>query len=226
MSGAAAALTLATPTAAELLLPLAAAANLENTQVGTYLPSAGVEDFVLFVPDAKKTPAIRAGTVSRENPYRFAMPPTWREAKVANILSGNYCQPRCAEPWIEVIFENEAEGRVQVVLAPLVRLTNRKNVRIEDIGPPEGLLTALGSFITGTYLDEEDIVAAGQESRDDGLTYYTYEINAAYGNLGPHTVSAATVKGDLALLMVVYANEKQWARNEGRLRQMVKTFRA
>lgn len=82
-------------------------------------------------------------------PYRFAMPPTWREAKVANILSGNYCQPRCAEPWIEVIFENEAEGKAQVVVSPLVRLTNRKGVKIEEIGPPAGIITSLGPFITG-----------------------------------------------------------------------------
>ncbi|GBF96037.1 hypothetical protein Rsub_08852 [Raphidocelis subcapitata] len=230
---AAAAAAAALPAAAQLLAPGAAAAaaaaaagKLEGTQVGSYLPPAGVEDFVLFVPDSKKTPAIRAGTVTPGAPYRFAMPPTWREAKVANILSGNYCQPRCAEPWIEVIFEGEAEGKAQVILAPLVRLTNRKGVKIEDIGPPEGIITSLGPFITGTYLDEEDIVSASSAPRDDGLTYYSYELNAAYGTNGPHTVSACTVKGDLALLFVVSANEKQWARNEGTLRKMVETFRA
>jgi hypothetical protein len=136
-------------------------------------------------PPRTQTPAIRAATVSPSSPYRFAMPPTWREAKVANILSGNvshaglgsrvdsdpnrrpeststaptkptktnptpqYCQPRCAEPWIEVIFENEAEGKAQVIVAPLVRLTNRKGVTIEDIGPPSGIITSLGPFITG-----------------------------------------------------------------------------
>ena len=82
--------------------------------MGTYLPAAGVEDFVLFVPDAAKTPAIRAGTVDKNNPYRFALPPTWREQAVANIQSGNYCQPRCAEPWTEVIFYDSSEGRAQV----------------------------------------------------------------------------------------------------------------
>jgi hypothetical protein len=39
-------------------------------------------------------------------------------------------------------------------------------------------------------------------------------------------VSSVTVKGDLALLLVVSANDKQWAKNEGRLRAMVETFRA
>lgn len=41
----------------------------------------------------------------------------------------------------------------------------------------------------GTYLDEEDVTSATSERRDDGLTYYTYEINAPYGTVGPHTVS-------------------------------------
>jgi hypothetical protein len=53
-----------------------------------------VDDLVLFVPDPKKTPALRAGTVNPASPYRFALPPKFREGKVANILSGNYCQVR------------------------------------------------------------------------------------------------------------------------------------
>jgi hypothetical protein len=86
-----------------------------STDVGSYLPKAGVDDFVLFVPDKAKTPAIRAGTVSAERPYRFALPPSWSERKVANIASGNYCQPRCAEPWTEVIFADDTEGKAQVL---------------------------------------------------------------------------------------------------------------
>ena len=136
----------------------------------------------------------------------------------------------------------------------------------------------------GTYLDEEDVISAASARRDDGLTYYTYEINAPYGTNGPHTVSACTVKvpagcfwqrpacgclwlwcgvgalgagvpldlmyvslgpvlplsnliscappnllrpqGDLALLFVVGANDKQWARHEGTLRKIVDSFRA
>lgn len=54
---------------------------------------------VLFVPTQAKTPALRAGTVDSANPYKFALPPQMVEQKVANIASGNYCQPRCDEPW-------------------------------------------------------------------------------------------------------------------------------
>ena len=41
--------------------------------------------------------------------------PDTRGKQVANIQSGNYCQPRCAEPWTEVIFTDPAEGKVQVL---------------------------------------------------------------------------------------------------------------
>lgn len=97
-----------------------------STDVGSYLPSAGFDNFVKFVPDKTKTPALRAGTVDREDPYSFAIPPSWSERKVANIQSGNYCQPRCAEPWTEVIFADDTEGKVSVLVSPLVRLTNQK----------------------------------------------------------------------------------------------------
>eukprot|EP00877_Chromochloris_zofingiensis_P014811 jgi/Chrzof1/9584/Cz04g08120.t1_PPD6[v5.2] len=198
----------------------------QTPEVGNYLPAAGVDDFVLFVPDRKKTPAIRAGTVDPNNPYRFALPPSWKEAKVANIQSGNYCQPRCAEPWTEVIFESEREGRLQVIVSPLVRLTNKAGAKLEDIGTPAGVLTSLGAFITGTYLDDEDVVSASSKNQDDGRTYYVYEVNAPYGSIGPHSLSACTTKGDLALLFVVSANDKQWARSETKLRKVVDSFRA
>ena len=43
-----------------------------------YLPPAGIDDLVLFVPDARKTPALRAGTVDPNSPYKFALPPSFR----------------------------------------------------------------------------------------------------------------------------------------------------
>lgn len=49
--------------------PSPAQAKLDKS-VGTYLPPAGIEDFVAFVPDGKKTPSLRAGTVDAANPYK------------------------------------------------------------------------------------------------------------------------------------------------------------
>jgi hypothetical protein len=116
--------------------------------------------------------------------------------------------------------------RVQVLVSPLVRLTNKKNAKIEDVGDPEGFLQSIGPFITGTYLDLEDVVTMRSEVQDDGLTYYYYDIYATYGTAGPHTLTACTVKGDLALLFCLSANEKQYTRSKKKLNTMLKTFRA
>jgi hypothetical protein len=48
-----------------------------------------------------------------------------------------------------VIFESPADGKVAVIVSPLVRLTNKAEAKIEDVGSPEGLLVSLGPFITG-----------------------------------------------------------------------------
>jgi hypothetical protein len=106
---------------------------------------------LLSVSTAHALQAIRAGVIdATKAPYRFALPPTWHEGKVANIQSGNFCQvrdtlslglltvswcvlhdlihqnvlqtaalsgplqPRCDEPWTEVVFEASAEGKVTV----------------------------------------------------------------------------------------------------------------
>jgi hypothetical protein len=56
-----------------------------------------------------------------------------------------------------------------VIVSPLVRLTNRANATIEDVGTPEGVLGSLGAFITGTYLDDEDVVKT-EVKKYDGRT--------------------------------------------------------
>ena len=60
--------------------------------------------------------------VTVTSPWASNQPDT-RGAQVANIQSGNYCQPRCAEPWTEVIFTDPAEGKVQVPPLPSAQLS-------------------------------------------------------------------------------------------------------
>ena len=111
-------------------------------------------------------------------------------------------------------------------MSPLVRLTNEKGAKIEEIGPPDQFITAIGPYITGTYLDNDDIVSTQVKKQEDGLTYYVYDVYATYGLKGPHTLTACTVKGDLALLFSVAANDKQYARSKKKIAAMVETFRA
>eukprot|EP00249_Psilotum_nudum_P002051 c14882_g1_i2 orf=313-1191(+) len=193
----------------------------KEAEVGAYLPSVPSKSgFVQFQATSKDTPALRAGNVE---PYRFLLPTTWKQARVANILSGNYCQPKCAEPWVEVKFENENQGTAQVVASPMIRLTNKPNAKIEEIGNPEKLIAALGPFVTGNSYDPDEIVETHVEKRG-GQTYYTYRLETPYARTGSHNLAAATAKGNTVVLFVVSANDKQWSSSEGLLKSILASF--
>jgi len=53
------------------------------------------------------------GTIDPSNPYTFALPGGWKRQTVSNAINGNFCQPKCGEPWTEVVFTGP-EGRCQV----------------------------------------------------------------------------------------------------------------
>ncbi len=218
------------------LTPLPAAAG-DVQMVKDYLPPYAGEGgaqfgLVAFTPGPTKTPALRAGTVKPDSPYSFALPPTWREARVANIQSGNYCQPKCEEPWTEVVFESPAEGSARVIVSPLRKLNPRAGgsavLAIDKVGSPASIIAALGSFVTGTYLDEEDVVTTTVAADGGGNPQFRYEVFAPTvgGSLGPHAAVSVTAKGDLAFLFLVSANDKQWAKNADMLKAVAKTFTA
>uniref|UniRef100_A0A2N9GQM1 PsbP C-terminal domain-containing protein n=1 Tax=Fagus sylvatica TaxID=28930 RepID=A0A2N9GQM1_FAGSY len=148
-----------------LVLKEAPPSSAKEVEVGSYLPTSPSDpSFVLFKASPRDTPALRAGNVQ---PYQFILPPTWKQLRIANILSGNYCQPKCAEPWVEVKFEDEKQGKVQVVASPLIRLTNKPNSSIEEIGSPEKLIASLGPFVTGNTYDPDELLEMSVEKRGD-----------------------------------------------------------
>ncbi|KAL5704415.1 PsbP domain-containing protein 6 [Ranunculus cassubicifolius] len=156
-------------------------------------------------------------------PYEFILLPTWKQLRIANILSGNYCQPKCAEPWIEVKFEDVNQGRVQVVASPLIRLTNKPNATIEDIGSPENLITSLGSFVTGNTLVPDEVLETSIEKHGD-QTYYTYVLETPLALTGAHNLAKATAKGNTAILFVASASDKQWQTSQKTLKAIVDSF--
>lgn len=156
-------------------------------------------------------------------PYQFILPPTWKQARVANILSGNYCQPKCAEPWVEVKFEDEKQGKVQVVASPLIRLTNKPNATIQDIGSPEKLISSLGPFVTGNSYDPDELLETSVETRGD-QTYYKYVLETPFALTGTHNLAKATAKGNTVVLFVASANDKQWQTSEKTLKTMLDSF--
>ncbi|KAJ0610918.1 putative photosystem II [Helianthus annuus] len=157
-------------------------------------------------------------------PYKFVLPPTWKQLRIANILSGNYCQPKCAEPWIEVKFEDERQGKVQVVASPLIRLTNKPNATLEDIGSPEKVIGSLGPFVTGNTLDlDEELVETSVEKIGD-QTYYRYVLETPFALTGSHNIAKATAKGNTVILFVASATDKQWPTSQKTLKAIVDSF--
>ncbi|KMZ68681.1 Thylakoid lumenal 20 kDa protein [Zostera marina] len=189
--------------------------------VGSYLPqSTSNPSFVFFKSSAKDTPALRAGNVQ---PYEFILPPSWKQTRVANILSGNYCQPKCAEPWVEVKFEDDKQGKVQVVASPVVRLTNKPNATIEEIGTPERLIASLGPFVTGNTYDPDELLEASVQ-KNGNQTYYSYYLETPLALTGSHNLAKATAKGSTVVLLVVSANDKQWSSSKDTLRAILDSF--
>ncbi|XP_028761453.1 psbP domain-containing protein 6, chloroplastic [Neltuma alba] len=204
-----------------LLLKDSSPSLAKEVEVGSYLPpSPSDPSFVLFKASPKDTPALRAGNVQ---PYQFILPPTWKQTRVANILSGNYCQPKCAEPWVEVKFEDDKQGKVQVVASPLIRLTNKPNASIEDIGSPDKVIASLGPFVTGNTLDPDELLETSVEKLAD-QTYYKYVLETPYALTGTHNLAKATAKGNTVVLFVASANDKQWPTSQKTLKAMLDSF--
>jgi len=212
--------------AGEVLGAPHAATGVERpVEVGTYLEAAkGIEGFYEFVPSSQETPAIRAGTIGK---YKFAMPGTWVRRTVANILSGNYCQPRCDEPWTEVLFQGPKEGSLQVIVSPLNKLSRRsleKNESIDAVGTLDGIINALGPNITGNTIEEEEVTVA-EAKTIDGVTYYWYVLDTPYAKTGQHQVASIAAKDNAVFVLAVSATNKQWAQNEDKLLTIQKSFR-
>ncbi|XP_057437897.1 psbP domain-containing protein 6, chloroplastic [Lotus japonicus] len=196
-------------------------AEARDVEVGSFLPPSPADpSFVLFKASPKDTPALRAGNVQ---PYQFILPPTWKQTRIANILSGNYCQPKCAEPWVEVKFEDEKQGKVQVVASPLIRLTNKPNATIEDIGSPDKVIASLGPFVTGSTYDPDELIETSVEKLGD-QTYYKYALETPYALTGSHNLAKATAKGNTVVLFVASANDKQWQTSQKTLKAMLDSF--
>lgn len=75
---------------------------------------------------------------------------------------------------MEVKFEDDNQGKVQVVASPLIRLTNKPNASIEEIGSPEKLIASLGPFVTGSTYDPDELLEASVEKLGDQTVYTFY----------------------------------------------------
>ena len=54
-----------------------------------------------------------------------------------------------------------------MVASPLIRLTNKPNATIEEIGNPEKLIASLGPFVTGNSYDPDELLETKIEKLGD-----------------------------------------------------------
>lgn len=124
---------------------------------------------------------------------------------------------------MEVKFEDEKQGKVQVVASPLIRLTNKPNATIEEIGSPEKLIASLGPFVTGNSYDPDELLETTVERLGE-QTYYKYELETPFALTGSHNLAKATAKGNTVVLFVVSASDKQWQTSQKTLKAMLDSF--
>eukprot|EP00798_Chlamydomonas_sp_ICE-L_P015883 gene15883-22011_t len=179
-------------------------ANAGVAVVGDYLPASGVGDLVKYTPTSQKTPP-NCGE-------------PWIKAVYSNPSEGELSLlPNCGEPWTEAVYSNPSEGKLSLLVYPLKKLINKKDVTIEALGTPDQLLPRIGSYITGTYLDEDDVISSEKKVLDDQIFYF-WEVYAPGAN--GHSLSCMTVKGELAYLFLTSATDRQWTKSQGQLRQV------
>lgn len=110
-----------------------------------------------------------------------------------------------------------------MVASPLIRLTNKPNATIEEIGTPERVIASLGPFVTGNTLDSDELLESSVEKRGD-QTYYRYVLETPYALTGAHNLAKATAKGSTIVLFVVSASDKQWQTSQETLRAVIDSF--
>jgi hypothetical protein len=240
---------LLSPSAA-LALPARGAADAKA--VGSYLPPLPASlttaqpdlppDYVFYTPDARTTPATRAGVI-KPNPqfYQFALAPTMKQQPIVNALTGGFCFPNCVEPWYEAVFADPALGKVYVCAIIIQKLVASAKAdgsdgkTVKDLGTPEAVARAVGPLITGQGYEDEDLIASSSTRKVDApgggsqQLFYDLELLASTADpAGPHRLAAVTVKDGLVYLFVGAATERQWSKGGGEaaLRAMVASFRA
>ncbi|KAH9604953.1 hypothetical protein KSS87_009067 [Heliosperma pusillum] len=144
-------------------------------------------------------------------PYLFKVPSEWDEVPVSIADLGG--------TEIDLRFANPKQGRVSVVVAPVLRFSDKlgDNVTIEDVGPPEKVISAFGPEVIGENVDGK--VLRTEVAEHSGRKYYQFELEP------PHVLITATAAGNRLYLFNVTGNGLQWKRHYSDLRKIAESFR-
>ncbi|KAG9457259.1 hypothetical protein H6P81_001767 [Aristolochia fimbriata] len=143
-------------------------------------------------------------------PYKFKVPQGWEEVPVSIADLGG--------TEIDLRFGNSKEGRLFVIVAPVLRFADLgDDAKIEEIGPPEKVINAFGPEVIGESVEGK--VLSMEVAEHSGRTYYQFELEP------PHCLITATAAGNRLYLFSVTANGLQWKRHYKNLKQIADSFR-
>ncbi|KAF9612347.1 hypothetical protein IFM89_039065 [Coptis chinensis] len=144
-------------------------------------------------------------------PYSFSVPQGWEEVPVSIADLGG--------TEIDLRFASSQEGRLSVVVAPVLRFADNlgEDVKIQNIGTPDKVISAFGPEVIGENVDGR--VLSTEVMEYDGRMYYHYELEP------PHYLITATAAGNRLYLFNVTANGLQWKRHSKELKRISETFR-
>ena len=124
-----------------------------------------------------------------------------------------------------MIFVSPLQGKVSVIISPLIKVTRLVNPQVDEVGTPEKLIESFGPYITGDTIDVSNDVVSAKAQTVDGQVYYTYELFTPTALTGAHNLAALTFKGGVSVLCVTSASDKQWDAAQEDLRTVVSSFR-
>ena len=114
--------------------------------------------------------------------------------------------------------------QTQIQIAPLFKVTSQPNPDIKSLGAPRDMVPSFGPYMTGSTIEDEDVIDASQFDKQGGQTFYSYEISSPYAISGSHNYGVLTFKGSFGILCSVACSEGQWNSHEKELREMVNSF--
>ncbi|KAH7680977.1 Photosystem II protein [Dioscorea alata] len=143
-------------------------------------------------------------------PYLFKVPQGWEEVPVSIADLGG--------TEIDLRFANSQEGRLFVIVAPVLRFADLGgDAKIEQIGPPEKVINAFGPEVIGENVEGK--VLSMEVAEHSERTYYQFELEP------PHVLITATAAGNRLYLFNVTANGLQWKRHYKDLKKIAESFR-
>ncbi|XP_009610844.1 psbP domain-containing protein 4, chloroplastic isoform X1 [Nicotiana tomentosiformis] len=144
-------------------------------------------------------------------PYAFSVPDNWEEVPVSIADLGG--------TEIDLRFANPKEGRISVVVAPVKRFSDEigEEATIEQIGPPDKVISAFGPEVIGESVEGK--VLRAEVAEHSGRKYYQFELEP------PHVMITATAAGNRLYLFNVTGNGLQWKKYYKDLRKIAESFR-